>query len=256
MTPVIRNPYQSAQYVLWGLVGLFAIPVVIGVVMVMRGTWPGSVLILISMPFLLFCGIGVITWGMGQIVIRQIEAFLASDRPLLRWTYTPAEWQEIQDRRWAEDKEDWKLQLGGLTFIFGLVGLLVGLMGMGNGLNPFVTTPIGLAFGLSVGVVVAGGSHLAARQAYLGDEPCQVVLAVGEFFYGGQYFRASGDRKRIESVEFKRGHPSELVLNTYSWNIRSSTEDEWDISVPPRLTDQVEAILPSLQAAIPGEADS
>ena len=145
MSPVIGNPYQSAQYVLWGLVGLFAFPVILGVVMVMRGIWSGGALILISMPFLLFCGIEVITWSMGQIVIRQIEAFLASDRPLLRWTYTSAEWQEIQERQWAEDKEDWKLQLGGLTFIFGLVGLLVGLMGMGNSLNPFVTTPIGLA---------------------------------------------------------------------------------------------------------------
>jgi hypothetical protein len=79
------------------------------------------------------------------------------------------------------------------------------------------------------------------------------VLAVGEFFYGGQYFRASGDRKRIESVEFKRGHPSELVLNTYSWNIRKGMEDEWDISVPPRLSDQVEAIRLPLQAAVSGD---
>jgi len=75
MTPVIKNPYQSAQYVLWGLVGLFAIPVVIGVVMVMRGTWPGSVLILISMPFLLFCCMGVITWGRGKWRSGRLRLF-------------------------------------------------------------------------------------------------------------------------------------------------------------------------------------
>jgi hypothetical protein len=250
--PEIRNPYQQGMVALWGLIGLFSIPVIIALPMVAFGKWGSVILIPVSSPFLLFCLVQGVVWLMGQTQVKQIQDFLASDRPLLRWTYTQAEWEAIKSGQWEETKGDWKLALGCLTSIFGLVGLLVGILGMASGeINPFVSTGVGVILGGLIGGVVAGGNYLAARREYLQSDPCQVVLAPTEFFYNGQYFRADGDDSRIERVEYKRGNPSQLILGTYyhPWWMRAREEGEWVIIVPRRVEEQVEAVMQSIRVS-------
>jgi hypothetical protein len=254
--PKIRNPYQRAMYVMWGLIGLFLILVVVTTVMVMLDIWNSAILIVISILFSLFCLVQFIVWLAGQIQVKRIENFLGSTRPLLRWTYTPEEWQAIKDEEWQEEKGDWKVQLGCLTFLFGLVGLLVGLMGVveGEEINPFVSTAIGIAFGGSIGAAVAGGNYLAAQNEYLhSDSPSEVVLAPTEIFCNGQYFKANGDYSHIESVKFIPGSPSTLLIETYyyPWWLRDREEGVWAIVVPQRLHREVEAILPFIEVSNP-----
>jgi len=126
-SPRIPHPYQQGLPALVGVVALTFAIVLVSAIMAALGMWESGVVALSSMPLALFGLILLIVWLKGLAQVRQIEAFLASDRPLIRWTYTPAEWQEIKEVKWQEEKGDWKVQWGCLTALFGLAGLLAGL---------------------------------------------------------------------------------------------------------------------------------
>jgi hypothetical protein len=70
--------------------------------------------------------VAAVVWAMGQMAIGRIADFLASDRSLLRWTYSEEEWGEMRAASWREAQSEWKVQFGCLTALFGSVGLLVG----------------------------------------------------------------------------------------------------------------------------------
>jgi hypothetical protein len=78
----------------------------------------------------------VITWLMGLRQMSLVRRFLASDRPLVRWTYTFPEWEALKEARKEETQGDWKLALGGLTVIMALAGGLTGaLIGFDEGVG-------------------------------------------------------------------------------------------------------------------------
>jgi hypothetical protein len=60
---------------------------------------------------LLFGLIGLGTWLYGFWQVHKIKEFLTSGRPLVQWTYTPEEWQELKEANWQEEQGDWQLQL-------------------------------------------------------------------------------------------------------------------------------------------------
>ncbi len=177
---------------------------------------------------------------------RQVEAFVASDRPLLRWTYTPTQAKRIRAGRWEEERSDWKMQFGCLTGLFGLVGALVGVMGYFSGeLDPLVATGAGLAFGAMVGGVVAVANHAGARAERGAGGPMMVALGIGEFAFDGEYFRERGAEHVIETMRLEEDTSPTLVIETWSrpWYQRTPLEQEWHIPVPKEQVDAVRRLV-------------
>jgi hypothetical protein len=231
-------------------------------IMVRLGAWETPIMPILSGSFGLLLGlILLIIWALGWSQIKKIEDFLASNRPLIRWTYTPEEWEELKKAKWEEEKGDWKIQLGCLTFLFGLAGLLAGLLiaASESSFDPYTSigelilgglsgAAIGAGAGGAIGLAVAGGNYLAARKAYHQPTPGQVALSPTEIYANDQYFKANGGT--IESVEFQPETPAQLTIVTYTWYKRPQ-EEEWDIFVPPRLIKAVQAIIPQIMTSEP-----
>ncbi len=198
----------------------------------------------------------VVAWLGGLRQLGQIRTFLASDRPLLRWSYTPEEWREIKEVAWQEEQGDWRIQLGCLIAIFGLIGLLVGAMvGFDEGLEEAIIYGLasgagGLLFGGLVGGAVASGNHVAARAAYRQTEPGLVALALHEVYANDQYFRGNGQTtylKRASLLPAEPDIPPRLLLELkVPPRPRSSSDQVWEVVVPPRLVQTVEAVIPQL----------
>ena len=141
----IRNPNQQSLVALGVMTGLLLWPVLalLGIVV------GGYAEIFLIIPTIVLAGLLIlfaiawaVSWLAGKRRIRQIRAFLTSTRPLLRWTYTPEEWRELKEAGWQDTKGDWMTQLGCLTFLFGLIGLLIGAMiGGDEGLEEMRDSP-------------------------------------------------------------------------------------------------------------------
>ena len=95
----IPNPFLPG---LWPLLGVTALALLVFLVvgaLVVLGKAPAGALLLAGLPVVLFAAISVLVvlWGVRQV--RQIRDFLESDRPQVRWTYTPEEWAAIREAR-------------------------------------------------------------------------------------------------------------------------------------------------------------
>jgi len=264
-SPRIPHPYQQGLPALVGVVALTFIVVLVSAIMAALGVWESGVVVLLSMPLALFGLILLIVWLKGLTQVRQAASFLASDRPLIRWTYTPAEWQEIKEAKWQEEKGDWRVQWGCLTAILGLAGLLAGLFIAADDVSSSLFTleaaielatgalggaAIGAIAGGVIGAIVAGGNYLGARNDYRQPTPGHVALAPKEFYANDGYFKANGNA--ITRVELTRGKPAILTIVTYTSRVRGPREEEWEIIVPRRLVDEVEAIVPQIVVSGPG----
>jgi len=252
--PSPKNPYQRGLWPLFGLFGLFLLAAVLA--RSFTSEQDGFLLPLawISLAMSGFFGLlTLIVWLLGVRQLRQIRAFLASERPLLRWDYTPEEWRTLKEAVWQEQQGDWRLQFGCLTFLFGLVGLLVGgMLGAEEGFSEAVSgglsgLMLGATGGAMLGAVVATGNYLAARSAYRQPEPDPVALAPHEIYANGAYFRGNGVHSYIQKAELQRGDPSVLRLELrMPPRPRMPDEEEWQIIVPPRMIEAVESALPAL----------
>ncbi len=253
-SPSPKNPYRRGLTPLIGLTGLFLLAAVL--TRSFADGQDGFLLPLswISLAMSGFFGLLTLSvWLLGARQLRQIRAFLASGRPLLRWDYTPEEWRTLKEAVWQEQQGDWRIQFGCLTFLFGLVGLLVGAMlGAQEGFSEAVSRGLsGLALGAASGVVlgaaVAGGNYVAARSAYRQPEPDPVALAPHEIYANGDYFHGDGVYSFIERADLERGDPTVLRLELrMPARPRMPNEEEWQIVVPPRMIEAVENILPTL----------
>jgi len=260
----IPNPYREGFPALLGLVALTLILAAAAGLMVALGKWDAGLMVPVSIPFVMFGLLLLVTWLLGELQRRRIVAFLASDRPLVRWTFTSAEWREIVDVKWEDEKGDWKTMWGCLTGLFGLVGLLVGLA-IAAGETSFsppildavvetvsgglIGMALGAIVGAAIGLAVAGGNYLALRTMHDRSVPGQVALAPTEFYANGEYFRANGGV--IQGVDFQRGNPATLMISTYYWRFRRPPEEEWVIVVPRRMVEQVQDIIPQIVVSEP-----
>jgi hypothetical protein len=249
----IRNPYRSALVSLGGLLGLFSLPTLMAAIMLIRGTanQPIAVLPFIGAGLFLLFGLAwIIALAAGQIKVGRMKAFLRSQRALISWRYTDEEWEQIKEARWQEEHADWRIQLGCLTGLFGLIGLLTGLMlGAEDGwieaiTSAFIWGAAWTAGGGLIGGVLAGGSHLAARLAYRDPVPGHVALAPDEILANSDYFRGDGTRRYIREARLEPGDPTRLLIQVWSPKLKGAAEEEWDVVVPHRLRGTVEAVLP------------
>jgi hypothetical protein len=214
----------------------------------------GYIFLVIAVCFLaLFGGITLIVWLSGRMQIRRATEFLASDRPLVRWTYSTAEWERLMGTGWEEEGGDWKVQLGCLTVLFAITGALTGVLIGAD--EDFVQALLGGAIGLVgggvvggvIGAVVAGSQHLAMRRAYTQSEPGEVALGRDEVYVLGNYFKGNGHSSYVRRVTLNRDAPVRLHIEIQlPPRVRGPVEDAWMLPVPPQMVEAVEATLPQM----------
>lgn len=255
--PKIRNPYRGAVLALSVLCSALGLPAIVGVALAWqrgwRDPWVAPVAIFAGL-MVLFGDILLTIWILGRAKAQRIVGFLLSERPLIRWTYSPDEWRRIKEARWEEEKGDWKVQWGCLTALLGIAGLLAGvLIGADEGLveaiaGAFVGLLIGGVFGAFIGAAVAAGNHLASRHAHQQLTPDPVALAPNEIYANGDYFRGDGKHRYIRHAYIEWGDWPELVIEIIAPKVRGSPEEEWRVPIPEKQSEAVEQIL----AALPG----
>jgi hypothetical protein len=253
MNPPIRNPHGRGLLPLGGLAGLALLITLAAYALGQLGL-ANPAFAIIGFCFLAFFGLlwlGV--WLAGAIQARRARAFLASDRPLLRWSYSAGEWQQLKETLWQEEKGDWKIQWGCLALLLALAGLLTGLMigldegGLAIALDGVFGLILGGLAGAVIGALVAGGNWLGARQAYRRAEPGMVALAPNEIFASDDYFRGDGVNGYILEAALRPGRPATLEFQlVVPPRPRMPREEQWIIPVPNHLVEKVEEILPLL----------
>jgi hypothetical protein len=210
--------------------------------------------LIIAMFFLvLFGGITLIVWIWGRAHIRRAAEFLASDRPLVRWKYSTAEWERLKEAVWEEEGGDWKVQLGCLTVLFAITGLLTGLLiGSDEGLGQALLGGViglmgGGVFGVVIGAVVAGSQHLMIRKAYTQTEPGEVALGRDEVYALGNHFKGNGTSSYVRRVTLHRDAPVRLHVEIQlPPRVRGPVEAAWMLPVPPQMVEAIEEVLPMI----------
>lgn len=250
MNPKLPNPHQRALTTLGGIVALalLACVLILGLsaATIANPAWVWIGVVVLAIFGLMWLSI----WLLGWLQVRRSAAFLASERPLLRWTYSAAEWQQFKEAIWQDEKEDWKVQLGCLTILLALAGLLTGVMiGLDEGgleavVNGAIGALLGGLVGFVLGALVAGGNYWGARQAYRQPQPGQVALGVGEIYANGAYFRADGVKYFVQAADLQRGNPSTLQFQLiFPPRPRMPLDEQWLLPVPAPVVDDVEEIL-------------
>ncbi len=201
----------------------------------------------------LFGGITLIVWIWGRGHTRRAAAFLASDRPLVRWTYSTLEWERLKETVWEEEGGDWKVQLGCLTVLFAITGALTGLLiGADEGVGQAILgSGLGIlgggVIGGVIGGVVAGSQHLAMRRAYSRSEPGEVALGRDEVYALGNYFKGNGTSSYVRRVTLHHDAPVRLHVEIQLLpRVRGPVEEAWMLPVPSHMVEMVERVLPML----------
>jgi hypothetical protein len=254
MNAPIRNPYWRGMIPMAGLSILFlAITLAMyGLVWIdLAEPWIGLMGLIFTLFFSL---IFVIVWLLGRIQVRRIKFFLTSDRPLVRWTYSSAEWEQIKDTLWQEERSDWKIQLGCMAALLSLAGLLTGLLlgaedgfiqALGSGIIGLL---VGSLAGGAIGAVVAGSNYWSSRQAHSWSEPGQIALGLNEIYANDNYFRGNGNSSYIQEVKIHPGNPTTLEIQlVFPPRPRMPSEEQWLILVPSQWVERVEEILPIIK---------
>jgi hypothetical protein len=249
----LANPHQSAILTLLGLSGTALLVTMFTVGLSHQGLVDAALVWIGLIFFTLLSLMGVTIWALGMRQVYRARTFLKSERPLVRWTYSPSEWQAIKEAAWQETKGDWKLQGGCLAILLALAGLLTGAMlGLDSSLPEGIATAItglvlgGLA-GVLIGMLVAAGNFLGARQAYRRIEPGQVALGPDEIFASDDYFRGDGVNSYIREAILRSGRPATLdCVLVVPPRPRMPREEQWRIPIPAGWVETVEENLPQI----------
>jgi hypothetical protein len=247
------NPYLSALITIGGLAA-FSLLTMAATLLLTVFDLAGPAPLWISLAFFAFFGLAWLVVLLLNARKRQkIRAFLGSGRPLVRWTYSQTEWKQIKASEWGENRGDWKVQWGCLSFLLALAGMLTGIMlGVSEGAGMLIGSALvglllgGLAGGV-LGGLVAGGNHLGVWLSYQQETPGQVALGRGEVFVIDDYFRADGHSCEIQSARLLPGRPQNLELSLkFPPRPRLPEEETWQIPVPGEYIEHVEGILDDL----------
>lgn len=207
----------------------------------------------------LFVLVGLVTLVLRQLKYSKMNEFWASDRPLMRWQYTPAEWQAMREEQWLDSVGDWKVQAGCLTVLFSLAGMLTGVMiGAEHGLLPALADGalgggLGILAGGVLGAIVAAINFHIARRSLQDTIPGQVAFGIEEILFCDEYFKGNGSTRYVQSVQIRRLSGCELVISIFNPRIRAESEQEWVIPVPDYLEETVAEFASRIVAPRPEE---
>ncbi|MBX0328327.1 hypothetical protein K2Z83_11635 [Oscillochloris sp. ZM17-4] len=250
--PAFRTPASEAWPALSVLIAICAIGY--GAAYAAGCTDLAYALLFIGLTLLLTL---LLLWGLGRANARQGRAFLGSSRPLVRWAYTPEEWQQVRSFAYEQQQRD-RPPLGCLPPLFAAPGLLAGLMiGADTGLAEAL---VGALVGTLVGALVGGTlilpvrliNHLAATRALRADSPATVAIGAHELFYEQLYFDAR--RHRLAAVHLNRHSPPRLRIDRYASRFSLVYAFPTVILVPPRMLAAVQEALPRIEIRGAGSA--
>ncbi len=266
----LAHPFQEGLIGVGILVGFLALVTGVAWILGAEGTIHQAWVYLTMANLAFWSMILAIVWLWGARKLSQIRDFLHSDRPLIRWQYTPDEWHGLKTARFRESLTGMALPSGCLGAIFAFIGLVVGAaVGSDEGLSEAVIGGIGgLVFGglggALLGAVVGGGNYLAALWAYHHEQHVVVALGTREILKGREYFKSNGSTRYIERARLQDSkqaadnedyaltehvtlyHPAVLVIELQNPKIRGASEETWIIPVPHRLVEQVGMLLPEI----------
>ncbi len=251
----LKHPYQPALLNLAGFVGFSLLTTLVSWGLSITGYIEVPIVWIAFIFFVFFSLMFCIIWLLGIDRIHRANAFLESGRVLVQWTYSAPEWQKLKEARWREEKDDWKVQLGCLTVLLALAGLLTGIMvGWQDGLSAvLVSGLVGLMLGGLIGgvfgILVAGSNYWSTREAYRDVEPGMVALGLNEIYAIPDYFHGDGKVSYIRKASLQPGeiYVLELYL-VFPPRIRMPDEEQWNIPVPSQWIGRVQEILPTLAA--------
>lgn len=249
--PVITPPLSEAWPVMWALVGLCAAGMLAAFALGSEDL--GYAL---SLPGLTLLLTQLILWAAGRANVRQATAFLGSDRPLVRWVYTPEEWRQVRSFFYEDMRSD-APPLGCLVILFGAAGLLSGLLigaddGMGSALlGAVIGGVIGAAIGGVLILPVRLINHRAAERILHAEVPATVALGAHELFYERIYFDSRVHR--LSSVRLEHDAPPRLLIDRYAPRYSLARGFPTVILVPPRMLPFVQEALPRLE--VQGQRD-
>lgn len=190
----IPNPFLPG---LWPLLGVTVLALLVFLVvggLVVFGNVPAGALLLVGLPVALFATISVLTVLWGERQVRQIRDFLESDRPQVRWTYTPEEWAALRESHRQEAQETRQLPVGCLAFLLGVAGLLVG---GGVAARSTAFSPHDWEALLEIG----GGAVAGALVGGLGGGLIGSIVALGNWQSRAAKLSADGSRRSgVESA--------------------------------------------------------
>ncbi|WLT38204.1 hypothetical protein NON20_22300 [Synechocystis sp. B12] len=217
--------------------------------------WPYAALLV----FLLFLFTLLIFFGQLWSNVSQAKNFILSQRPLIRWRYSPDEWQQVRQAQLGESGEDMREMAGCAVPFFAGVGTLMGTV-IGS-VEGFVGVVPGAAIGALAGYIfgkilvpiATGLNQSTNRELYRTDLPVWVVLASGEIYYNRQYFRADAIGDRLEGITLDEGALTWLRIETFAPRGSITASFDGNILVPHRMLAEVKVVLPQLQQFISGE---
>lgn len=240
----LRNPHSRAMNAMWFLIFFITLIFSGSILLVLFQDWTPAILLITGLLFFLFYLIQILMWISGWLQAIKAKKFLDSMRPIIRWTYSQAEWHQIQVERWLEEKDDWKLQLFGVTFIFGITGVITSAaIYLDDIPTMLVSSGICITLSFMLGLVISAGNHVAAKIENAHGNPA-VAIGANEIFHDNQYFKANGRSKFIRSITFDK-NLMELKIKTSdrSWWLKTPHNEEWLIKVPEIMANDVERLL-------------
>jgi hypothetical protein len=261
---VNSNPYFPGMWSLLGVTALALLVLLVALGLVLSGIWPAGALVLASLPAALFGTICIIEFIWGVSLARKRQDFLESERPLVRWTYLPAEWATLLEADWKEARTGWKLPIGCLSFLLGLAGLMVGgaIAAAGASFSSLDWEKLleitvgalagalaGAAVGGLIGAIIAIGNRFAAQRSYRQTTPGEVALGLHEFSVAGQYVKFGDGWRSLKQMEWQSDQPTRLLITIDRWLPRRD-EEIWEIVVPDRVLPQVELLVRQLERDI------
>ncbi len=191
---------------------------------------------------------------MGKLSIIK---FVKSKRPLLRWTYSQADWQRYKREQWDDQLEQVSFFPGQLIFIFAFFGMFIGmLVGVEQREQEAVLvlliigTCIGLAMGALFGGIILVSKYFEAWWNYHRAKRAMVVIGDCEILYGPNYFKSTGMSLYIHSVTLTEEPEPILTLVTHKrvGSTPSSIRKKvWTIPVPSHLVEEVRLVIAQMK---------
>ncbi|MFH1084751.1 MAG: hypothetical protein V1772_03165 [Chloroflexota bacterium] len=255
----LPHPYRHGLYATVALSAVGLGVAVVGAALSAAGAWSPAVAIVGAAFAALFALVGLIAWLFGLVQRHRAQIFWASDRPLVRWTYTEALWRRIKEAAWMGERDDWRPQWGCLTALLAVAGALAGgMVGADDSLGEALKQgAVGLLAGGGVGGLLGGAvalaNHSAARLARAEPQPGRVALGPHEVYMPDSYFRGDGLHTYIIRAALE---PAEAPVNLATLRLdimgplrpHGPREQQWDVLVPPEYEQAVAAASERLTA--------